>query len=77
MITFVCQKSEVQSGQFPIDELQKFSKRTGATVVIRDYAIITYGIIQWLNYQPIDKAMILCEALREVQNEVRGSICQK
>jgi hypothetical protein len=67
MITLVCQKSEVQSGQFPMSELQAFSKRTGATVIVRDYAIITYGIIQWLNHQPIDKAMILCEALRECQ----------
>ena len=66
MITLFCEKQNLENGQFPIDELQAFSKRTGATVIVRDYAIITYGIIQWLNYQPIDKAMILCEALREV-----------
>jgi len=72
MITLFCEKTDLETGRFPIEELQSFSKRTGATVIVRDYAIITYGIIQWLNYQPIDKAMILCEALREVSHE-----CQK
>jgi len=68
MITLVCQKSEVQSGQFPIDELQKFSKRTGAKIIIRNYAIIRDGVISFI----ADRSMIICEALRAVQNEIRG-----
>ena len=72
MINLFCEKENIENGQFPMEHLQAFSKRTGATVIVRNYAIITYGIIQWLNYNPIDKAMILCEALREVSQE-----CQK
>ena len=72
MITLFCEKKDVESGQFPIEHLQSFGKRTGATIIVRDYAIITYGIIQWLGREPIDRAMVLCEALREVSKE-----CQK
>ena len=74
MITLVTEKKHVDSGKFPIDELQGFSKRTGATVIVRDYAIITHGIIQWVGHVPIDRAMVLCEALRAVSEETS---CQK
>lgn len=72
MITLFAEKKDIESGQFPIQELQAFSERTGARVVIRGYAKIEQGIITYL----FDRSMIICEALRKVQNEVRSLSCQ-
>ena len=44
-VTFMVQKKDVESGQFPIHQLVVFSKKTGAKVIVKDHCTIESGTI--------------------------------
>lgn len=43
-VTFICDRYE-----HPLPHLVKFTKNTGATVIIRGYAKIRFGVIEYFN----------------------------
>lgn len=45
MLTFVCDKKDVDSGQFTIDSLKMLSKNASIQIIVRGYATITDGIL--------------------------------
>ena len=47
MVLFTTNKKEVDSGQFPIEQLQEFSKNTKSIVAIKDYAVIIDGVVSF------------------------------
>ena len=45
MLTFICDKKDVDSDQFPIDSLKILSINTGIKIIIKDYASIVNGML--------------------------------
>jgi len=45
MLTFICDKKDIDSEQFSLDSLKILSKNTGVKIVVRDYATIINGIM--------------------------------
>ena len=43
MIAFICDKKDIDSGQFEMDDLEIMTLNTGACVVIRDHGKIING----------------------------------
>jgi len=70
MITLITDKKDVDSGQYPIEDLQEFSKRHKSTVIIRDYARIHNGTINFVRSQSIDKALEECKILQQIRDEM-------
>lgn len=40
---FVCNKKDIDSGQFPIEDLKYFSSNANVKIMIKDYAFIEHG----------------------------------
>jgi hypothetical protein len=49
MTTLVCEKKDIDSGQFKIDELKRFTLNTGARILIRGYGEVMAGELKLLN----------------------------
>ena len=47
MVLSTTDKKEVDGGQFPIEQLQEFSKNTKSIVAIKDYAVIIDGVVSF------------------------------
>jgi hypothetical protein len=45
MITFVCEKKDVDSEQFPLDSLKILSINVGIKIIIKNYATIVNGVL--------------------------------
>jgi len=48
MMAFLLHLKDIESGQFDIEELKKFSVNTGFDVLIVDYAVIKDGELKYL-----------------------------
>ena len=47
MTVFTCTKKEIDSGQFPLEELKIFTVNTGAVVHVAKFAIIENGKVNY------------------------------
>ena len=47
MILFTLNRKEIDGGQFPIEALQEFSKKTKAVIAVKDYAVIVDGVVSF------------------------------
>jgi len=65
MLTLFVDKSTLTT-HFKLTELQEYSKKHNARVIIRGHAKIIDGIVCTL----ADKSMIMCEALKAVKEEM-------
>lgn len=48
MTAFICDKKDIDSGQFPIDDLKTFTENTKTVIVIPGYAYIKDGEVKYL-----------------------------
>jgi hypothetical protein len=49
MLTFACEKRIIDSGQFKIEDLKKFSINTSSKIIIPGFAIIESGKIEYID----------------------------